>query len=163
MKINSVDTRRVHTQVTIRNGERTEDVTWGDIRSVGVVLDPGEVPDMLSEGYRDRGKMFRPETAHLQWQRNTYWGVTGWKANRHRPLSVNGWVLTNAGIRGTNIRKDGSVGKVNECALYANDDGYGISHVAEPPNWYAELLAEHDPNRTGSLLDTEDCGHVMAR
>lgn len=159
MKTNSVDTRRVHARITIRDGQRHEEVVWGDVRRVTIVLDPEEVPDMRTNNRHDgRGTvMFRPETAHIEWQRNTYFGhnVGGTAQWQSTALKAEGWTLTNAGVRGTNVKKDGTTGKLQESALYANMDGWGVSSPPEQPGWYAALLAAHDPNITGSALDAE--------
>jgi len=164
VKINSADTRRVHVTTSWHDGERVRKVTWGDVRSVSIGLEPGEVPDMLSGGYDQKPTMFRPEYAAMEWQRTTYWGLSGgshgWKypMSEDRQLSAEKWLLTNASIRGTNIKVNGELGKLTEAALYANDEGWGIRRVIAPPDWYAALLAEHDPNVTGGPLDDESEG-----
>ena len=160
MKINATDHRHVQTHVTINDGVRAEKVQWGDVRYVTIALEPGEVPDMMSGGFRGKRTLFRPERAHIEWKRNLHWSRASGTGHfitwgDKIKTAADGWILTNAGIRGTNVRVDGSLGKLNESALYANDDGWGISYVIEQPDWYAELFTEHDPNRTGSLLDQE--------
>lgn len=158
MKTNSTDTRRVHTRVIIRNDERKEEVVWGDTRIVFVTLGPGEVPDMMNDGSWGKRTLFRPETVRLEWQRNTRWGHNavggGWKG----ALATKEWVLVGAYIRGTNVLKSGSLGKIYDTnALYANEDGYGVNKLtaAPPPEWFATLRDENDPNKTGSALDGE--------
>ncbi len=162
MKVNSTDTRRVHTTVTFHNGERKESVVWGDVRTVSISLDPQEVPDQMNDGSQGPRTLFRPERATLQWQRNTRWGRvfggTGhaWKGG----LGGDEWHLITAEIDGTNVKKNGELGKVQPKALYANGEGWGVfAHTAAPPpDWFAALLDEHDPAKTGSPLDDEPKG-----
>ena len=160
MKINATDTRRVHTTITITDsGERREAVTRGDVRRVTIVLSPGEVPDMRANNWGDRRGtvMFRPETAHIEWQRETYFGhnVGGTAQWQNKDLNAEGWTVTNAGVRGTNVKKDGTTGKLQESALYANMDGWGVRDPQDPPGWYISLMAQYDPNTTGSALDAK--------
>jgi hypothetical protein len=162
MKITWNDTRRVHAQITYFGNEdtRSEQPTqWGDVRTVSVLIEPDDgIEDMLSGSYSQR-VMFRPETAHLQWQRHRFWGsggyLAGWAPVNRR--QVDGWWLANAGIRGTNIKKDGTPGKRTESILYQNDDGWG-RHAGEPPQWFLALMAQYDPDLHPSKLDNEPTG-----
>jgi hypothetical protein len=130
MKITSSDHWHVQTHVTIRDGVRSEVTQWGDTRRVSIALEPGEVPDMAPAGiWRERATWFRPERADIEWKRNGHWS----NFRREFVNHSDGWVLTNAGIRGTNVRADGSLGKVDTCALYANDDGWGVHGTPTPP------------------------------
>lgn len=159
MKINSTDTRRVHTKVVFRDGERKESVVWGDVRTVFISFAPQEVPDQMNDGSHGPRTLFRPERATLQWQRNTRWGFNSaesWKGD----LDGDGWHLITAQIYGTNIKKNGETGKIQATALYADGEGWGIfrNTAAPPPDWFAALLDEHDPAKTGSPLDDEPKG-----
>ena len=162
MKANSTDTRRVHTTVTFHNGERKESVVWGDVRTASITLDPQEVPDQMNDGSHGPRTLFRPEQVTLQWQRNTRWsrvfGGTGhaWKGG----LDGDGWHLITARIEGINIKKNGEPGKVQSVAQYADGEGWGVYALtaAPPPDWFAALLDEHDPAKTGSPLDDESKG-----
>jgi len=159
MKTNSADTRRVHTTVTFRNGERRESVVWGDVRSVHITLEPGEFPDMMSHTL-GQSRLFRPEGVYLQWQRKTYWGMTGtaytWKSCDK--LAGEEWVLVNANITGPNVLKSGETGKLKETFLVANQEGWGLpNNKATPPDWFTALVNEHDPSK-GSPLDDEPKG-----
>lgn len=160
MKTNSTDTRRVHTTVTFRNGERTESVVWGDVRSVHITLEPGEFPDMMSYTH-GQSRLFRPERVYLEWQRNRYWGLSvstnTWKSSDR--LNGEEWVLVNANIAGTNVLKSGELGKLKETFLVANEEGWGLpsNRQATPPDWFTALVNEHDPSK-GSPLDDEPKG-----
>jgi hypothetical protein len=167
MKTNSTDIRRVHTKTTIRNGERKEDVIWGDVRTVYVTINPyvegwgGEVPDQMNDGSHGKRTLFRPEKAHLEWRRNTQWGWSGASGQGWKRGGADEWVLVAAQITGTNIRKDGSLGVLTDTtALYANGDGWGVNSLtaATPPQWFADLIEQHDPAKTGSPLDNEPKG-----
>ena len=159
METNSTDTRRVHTTVTFRNGERKEGVVWGDVRTVFISLEPQEVPDQMNDGSHGSRTLFRPERVTLQWQRNTRWGLNSvnqvWKGG----LDGDGWHLITARIDGTTIKKNGEPGKIQSAAQYADGEGWGVYALtaAPPPDWFAALLDEHDPNK-GSPLDDEPKG-----
>jgi hypothetical protein len=165
MKTNSTDIRRVHTKITIRDGERKEDVVWGDERTVYITLVEGEVPDQMNNGTWDqRCTLFRPETACLEWQRNTKWGFDGsasggWRGAVRPATHPHEWVLTRATVKGKNVRKDGSLGVKDTVAIYEGGPyGPGPHHAAEPPQWFADLIEQHDPAKTGSPLDNEPKG-----
>ena len=158
MKTNSTDTRRVHTTVTFRNGERKESVVWGDNRTVFISLEPGEFPDMMSYGH-GQSRLFRPEKVYLEWQRNRYWGMLGsaqtWKSCDK--LAGGEWVLVNANITGPNVLKSGETGKLKETFLVANHEGWGLPFgKATPPDWFTALVNEHGPKV--SPLDDEPKG-----
>lgn len=158
MKITWNDRRRVHSEIGYdENGQRVELNEWGDIRTVSVVLDEGEVPDMLSGSSRAGVPIpFRPETVHFQWQRHRYFKTGyggGWASINRR--QVDGWWLANAGIRGTNIKKDGTLGKNTEAALYQNDDGWRTDRHLEPPEWYLAIERRYRPDNMPSRLDHE--------
>jgi hypothetical protein len=149
MKITASDERRTHTLVVYRDGERTEDTIWGDVRTVDIALEPGEVDDIMSNSERVNNTMMRPTHARLRWQRNRHWAFGAWG----NQTWISGgpsedWELDNAVISGPNIRKDGSVGEQGRALSNRRRDS-GM------PNWFAELIAEYDPVVHGSPLDTE--------
>lgn len=175
MKVTAHDNRYVHTAVQHRGGERTEHVVWGDVRRVSIVLEPGEVPDMVSGGYwsrRSQRVTFRPETAHMEWKRNSHYndayGTSLWQhvGIDRAKSAADGWVLTNAGIRGTNVKVNGELGKLNESALYTPttaDTGSArrsLSPTGTPgcsPSTIRTAPAAHSTTRSSSARPASRC------
>lgn len=159
MKSSVNEVRRTHTQVVYRNnGTRQETEITGDIRHVTVSLEPGDVDDftIITERFGKRVEAtMRPQRVVLRWQRNQHWadgrwGNTSWSDQVH-----DGWVLEDAIIQGVNVLRSGQTGKESLSRHHA-----AACHIERPldemPDWFAALVAQHDPKVHGSPLDNED-------
>jgi hypothetical protein len=167
MKTDSFDVRRIHTLISHTDKGRRETNIVGDIRTVVVDLEPGEVDDIAT--YTDRfGKRvptsMRPREVRLRWQRNRHWegGRWGNQSWGHHDKVHDGWVLEDASIVGSNVLKDGKTGKESMSEFHSSN-----CHIETPldemPEWFAVILKENDPDKTGSPLDNEPNESVPLR
>lgn len=159
MKSNVGDVRRTHGKVTYRNGERADSTIQGDSRVVTVALESGEVDDLTSISLRylsgrSGEKLFRPERVELRWQRGNHWAFGSWGNQTWKSEHTDTWVLDEAVIRGTNVRKDGSLGKQTGAAIH-RWEGHTNAEIDQFPAWFVKLIEEHDPAVHGSPLDNE--------
>lgn len=161
MRVNCTDTRRVHTTVRYRNGKREEGVIWGDVRTVVATPEEGDARDALaSRGHGPHNiRRFRIADATLIWCRNTYWREARWHSSGGFVSDFStGWVLVEASIKGRNVKKDGTLGEIDMHAEYSSlpaEKRYGGPGIEDAPDWFQKLIADNDPDITGSPLDKE--------